>query len=198
MVMDKNESIAYLQDRKILTARVATAENRLSQAQANLEYAKRKWRKTIIGFIAFLALALFNGGVQGDDIIGFFLFAAVPAFLIYRKITHWIQPAQHELDEATASLTQERNDPNYLKGMQGFPEKFYNYADVYRLHKLMTENRADTLKEAYTLLESQHFYEDQLSVQEEIRSLQADTAASAKTAAVASSIAAASSLFDRR
>ncbi|TWT10370.1 hypothetical protein [Streptococcus sp. sy004] len=58
------------------------------------------------------------------------------------------------------------NDSAYLEVKLGFPEKFYNYHDIYRLYKLIEEYRADSLKEAFNLLESQHFQENQQFYQE--------------------------------
>ena len=62
-----------------------------------------------------------------------------------------------------------------------------------RLWKLVNENRARDLQEAFNILETQHFQEDQLAAQEEIKSLQEDIAASTHSAAVNSGIAAVSS-----
>ena len=105
----------------------------------------------------------------------------------------YISPANEAIKKDQVALQQELNDPFYQQEAKEFPEKFYNYWDVLRLWKLVNENRARDLQEAFNILETQHFQEDQLAAQEEIKSLQEDIAASTHSAAVNSGIAAVSS-----
>ena len=97
--------------------------------------------------------------------------------------------AQAALKVAQAN-GQESITATYVQGADGFPEKFYNYWDALRLWKLVNENRATSLQEAFNLLETQHFQEDQLSMQAEMNRLQADIATNSKIAAVASTVTA--------
>ena len=71
-----------------------------------------------------------------------------------------------------------------------FPQKFYNYHDLFRLYNLIAEGRASTLPEAYNLLEMQQFHETQVNLQEEANALQADIARSSRVSAVANVVTA--------
>ncbi len=88
-------------------------------------------------------------------------------------------------------LQPEISQPAYQQqGMQGFPQKFYNYHDLFRLYNLIAEGRASTLPEAYNLLEMQQFHETQVNLQEEANALQADIARSSRVSAVANVVTA--------
>ena len=97
---------------------------------------------------------------------------------------------QQALANAQALYNQEISQPAYQQGMQGFPQKFYNYHDLFRLYNLIAEGRASTLPEAYNLLEMQQFQETQVNLQEEANALQADIARSSRVSAVANVVTA--------
>lgn len=95
-----------------------------------------------------------------------------------------------KLEEAEKNYQIAISTPGYLDGKNDFPEKFYNYHDIYRLYGLIKEYRADSLKEAFNLLETQHFQESQQAHQEQIAMLQEDMAKSAKISAAANVVTA--------
>ena len=203
-IMDRNETLEYLEEKRIALAPVAIAQQDRAPKQFKSEKAEKRLRKTIIAFWVFALIGLFFGGSANEPLIyndaagvaqtnnmGYFLiFGVIAAIIMAVKYKFWVKPAHEILDEANQKLRQEENMPAYIEGRNGFPEEFYTYSDAYRLWKLVNEGRAESLREAYNLLEKQNFYEDQLAIQEETRSLQADTAASAKIAAIAATVAA--------
>lgn len=118
----------------------------------------------------------------------------IALYLTYRRKETKVKPALETVRIAQTILEEELNNPDYLKGKQGFPEKFYNYTSIHRLQKLITEGRVDELKEAFNLLEQQNFQETQIALQEEMHALQKDIAASSRATAIASTITAVSSV----
>lgn len=183
--MTREETLDYLVEKRQQTAGVADAEYQVSQANSQVVYQNGRLKKTII----FLAVFGVIGFMAGQPMTGFIWLAAAVGVFFYKK-TKWVQPATEVLTAARQRLDQERQNPNYINGAQGFPSEFYNYSEVYRLWKLVNENRATSLQEAFNLLEKQHFYEDQKSAQEEIVSLQQDIAASSRWNAAASTVTA--------
>ncbi|ADN97956.1 hypothetical protein Nizo2494_0851 [Lactiplantibacillus plantarum] len=179
----------FLKNKRSATAGVASAQQALAADQDKLAKDKKRFHKTIIGFgiLAVAALLLQSGAslviTSAAIAIGLFVF----------KYLHYLSPTNEVIQKDQASLQQELANPVYQQEANGFPEKFYNYWDALRLWKLVNENRARDLQEAFNLLETQHFQEDQLAAQEEIKSLQADIAANAHATAVNSGIAAVSS-----
>ncbi|MHA8109931.1 hypothetical protein ACYATP_00070 [Lactobacillaceae bacterium Melli_B4] len=203
--MNKNEILNYLAEKRQLTAPVAFARNEFNNKKIELrEIKKEKWKLLIWGcgfWFVFMILKNLYDGVNNylttptdssSDLDGIIFFVPIVLMivLIILKRKKFIEPAQREVYKSLQALKEEENNPNYMNGVNGFPQEFYNYTDIFRLYKLISEGRADTLKEAYNLLETQHFYEDQASRQEEIRSLQQDTANSARWSAIAASIVA--------
>ncbi|RYC98130.1 hypothetical protein [Facklamia hominis] len=188
--MYKQEILNYLLEKRKITAPVAIAENNLLQAEKNLNKAKSKLQPAISFFILFgvgcIIYNLLDSGTIADSFL--YLIAALAIHLIREKV--WVAPAMLQLTEAQQLYESERSVNEYIEGVKGFPEKFYNYNDVYRLWKLIDEGRASTLPEAYNLLENQHFQEAQLSKQEEFAALQADIARNARIAANSSMISA--------
>lgn len=187
--MTKEQLLDFLQNKRSATAGVASVQQTLRADQEKLEKGKKKFSKTIIAFAILAVLTLlFQSGAAGV-----FTFAAIAIGLYALKYFRYISPANEAIQKDQATLQQELNDPFYQQEAKEFPEKFYNYWDALRLWKLVNENRARDLQEAFNILETQHFQEDQLAAQEEIRSLQEDIAASTHSAAVNSGIAAVSS-----
>lgn len=189
--MNKQEILNYLSEKKRITAPVAAAEEQADQAQQTYMKAKKKWRPGIIILLIFALLEIYGFNKPWGDflsILGFLFFGGIAVFLIYRKITHHIKPAEAKLAEANSILQRARSNPEYRNGSKDFPAKFYNYYDIYRLWNFINEGRAESLKEAYNLLETHYFQEDQLAIQEDIRRLQSETAAASKVTATASVI----------
>lgn len=197
--MDRNELLNYLDQKRMETAGVAQAQQTLSDDKNRLENAKRKWRKTII----FLWILVVIGGLNnqtgdffslGDALVG----SILPAGLMIFKYFKYIKPLNEQIAKDQVKLNEELNNPVYQNGKNGFPEKFYNYGDVYLLWKLVSENRATTLQEAFNLLETQQYRANQMAIQEQIKAIQEDTARSAKIAAVASTVSAVNSTRPRK
>lgn len=200
--MNKQEILKYLSEKKKLTAPIAIAEDEVNKAELNYDKAKKKWR---IGIIVLLVLTIAyvwfcftgnlrffyfdeNGIIQAGGIGGLILFGGLSALFIYIKVNHYVKPAEHDLTKALSILRQERNNPAYQNGSKDFPDKFYNYYDIYRLWNFINDGRADNLKEAYNLLETHQFQADQIAIQEDIRRLQIETANASKVTAAASVI----------
>ncbi|ATO45070.1 hypothetical protein [Loigolactobacillus coryniformis] len=187
--MTREQLLDFLMGKRQATAGVADAQQNLSADQEALVNGKKKFRKINIVLIILAVLS----GVTMDTIVDFggpIVFGGLAiALWIYRK-NHYIQPASEAIEKDKIAVQQALEDPVYVQGADGFPEKFYNYWDALRLWKLVNENRATSLQEAFNLLETQHFQEDQLSMQAEMNSLQADIATNSKIAAVASTVTA--------
>lgn len=214
--MDREQTLDFLLKKRSETAEVATAQYELQDAENKFSNGKKKLHKTIIMFWIITVFNYFFTGDSSDLMynnsilyydnasrqvalghLGAILLPAIIAgLLMLFKYRHYLMPAQNEINKAKHHLQSAEDNPIYQNGSKGFPTKFYNYSDAYRLWKLIDENRANTLQDAFNLLETQHFYEDQISIQEEIRSLQQDIAANAEAAARSASIAASSSTIN--
>lgn len=185
LIMDRTELLDFLMNKRSITAGVAMVQQRLNEAQAKIEKGKKKFRGILIALWIFMLLVLFGGGFK----------TAMPLILIIvaiygYKYMRFIMPGKEAETQALADLDAETSNADYIAGKQGFPEKFYNYFDIFRLWKLIDENRARDLQEAFNILETQQFQETQLSMQEEMRGLQQDIAANSRLAAVSSTVSA--------
>ncbi|PWG00021.1 hypothetical protein [Levilactobacillus bambusae] len=190
--MTKDELLNYLLEKRSDTAGVAKAKQTLATDQSKLAKGKQKFHKTIIASLIMAVLFMFT-----DEKGVMMFFAVIAVAFIGLKLVLYIMPANEAIQKDQADLQTELDNPIYQAGAKGFPEKFYNYSDAFRLWKLISENRAGDLQSAFNLLETQHFQEDQMSIQEEIKGLQEDiaenarkTAANSRTAAVSSTIGA--------
>lgn len=182
--MTREEILNYLMERRKLTAPVADMRNKLNEAMKKRNKALKKgWGAIVV--LAVLAYLVNDGEGVKTSIIA----VGIIIFLLIRKVKIYLDSSKI-IEEERNNLAEAEGQKAYQDGLRGFPEKFYNYSDVYRLWKLVNEGRADSLREAYNLLETQHFYEDQAAVQEEIRNLQQDVASAGKTTAVASVVTA--------
>lgn len=210
--MNIEETLDYLYELKRIVVPVTVAQNSVADAEYNLIKARSFLSKTIL---VFGGLAIFwlivindhnyegynhffffdeNGVIQGGKIGNFLLFAGIAVALFYYKQKRRVDPAQAVYNNARQILNRELNNPDYINGVVGFPQNFYNYSDIYRLIKLIEEGRADSLKEAFNLLEQQQYQETQIAIQEEMRQLQADMAESARATAINTGITAAASV----
>lgn len=202
--MDKKEMLDYLSEKKRLTEPVAVAENHVRAAKQDYEKARRKWKWGINILIVFVVLFIWDfltddrrlfyfdehHTIQAGGLGGIILFGGILLLLLYVKSRRYTNPAKSRLAEAQNILQQEKNKPDYRNGSKNFPAKFYNYSDLFCLWKIINEERADSLKEAYNLLETQQFQEDQMAIQEDIRRLQQETATASKVNAAASVVTA--------
>ena|GEM_PF-1519761 len=196
--MNRDEILNYLMGLRHVTAPVAIAENNLRRNQDLYDKAKKKWWLPIgicvvftIGYMSMVGdgdKAIMTGN-QFGGVGGLLVFGGLTVLFLYLKFSKQGK-LKRSVDGSTDILMQEKSNPEYQNGLNGFPAKFYHYSEIYRLWKLISEGRAETLKEAYNLLETQHFYEDQLSMQEEMRNLQQDIAFTGKVTAVASVVSA--------
>ena len=64
---------------------------------------------------------------------GFLLMLGLMGGLIAIKYFVFVAPAKQALANAQALYNQEISQSAYQQGMQGFPQKFYNYHDLFRL-----------------------------------------------------------------
>ncbi|MDY3023811.1 hypothetical protein ACEF17_09395 [Streptococcus hyovaginalis] len=185
--MTKNEILNYLSEKRQILAPSALAWD-------NLENTKKKTSQINSGmtWLIWFTVAGFVFQIFRETTsFGFWWYLFLLA--VIAKVLVWMFIARKQVQEAESIYRQELNTEEYRAGMAGFPEKFYNYGDVYRLYNLISEDRADTLKEAYNLLETQQFQETQLSMQQESLALQEDISRSSRAAAVSASIAAVNS-----
>lgn len=198
--MDRNELLNYLQEKRNATAGVANAQANLSSAKRSLSNAEDKWHKTILwvgGFgICAMIFDILNNSL--NDIWGALFLLAIAAGLKYWKQVNYVKPAEGVVAQKRQELNAEYDAHTYKQGMNGFPKKFYNYADVYRLWNLVNENRATTLQDAFNLLETQQFQESQMEIQKQIRAAQEDIARNARIAAEAAGAAAAAASRPRK
>ncbi|MFC3927476.1 hypothetical protein ACVR05_00845 [Streptococcus caprae] len=197
--MTKEEILNLLAEKRKLTAPVAVASKNLNQAQLVYNNAKKFLQWLINSLLIWAILVLIvnvidSWGNPMKSAIWFILAGGI----YFARLKLKIEPAKLVLDEAQYAYNVAVNDPDYIAGAQGFPQKFYNYHDIYRLYQLISEGRAMTLPEAYNLLESQQFQETQLSIQEETRALQADIANSSRVTATASTITAFNTFMNRK
>lgn len=181
--MTTNEILDLLLQKRQLTAPVASALAKLVEARSLAESRSKTTKWVVIGVLVLLATISQT----------FFLpmvFAGFAGFFYHKSR---VVPIKEELARAQEIYDYEINVPEYIQGKVGFPEKFYNYRDTYRLWKLVSEGRALTLQEAYNLLETQQFQETQQAKQEEMLALQQDTASNTRWAAIAATVAAVNS-----
>lgn len=202
--MSKKEILDYLAEKKRLTLPVAIAENRERTAECNYEKARKKWKWGIKILFVFLILYIWyflsedrrlfyfdeHHTFQAGGLGGIILFGGILLLLLYVKSLLYTTPAEKKLTEAQNILKQEKNKPDYINGSKNFPAKFYNYSDLFCLWKIIDEERAESLKEAYNLLETQQFQQDQMAMQEDIRRLQQETVIASKVNAAASVVTA--------
>ena len=174
--MTTQEILQLLDEKRVLTAPAAVAWDEVQRQQNRLNKAAKRLNGPITVTLALNLLFAFTIFLLGGLIaIKYFVFVA---------------PAKQALANAQALYNQEISQPAYQQGMQGFPQKFYNYHDLFRLYNLIAEGRASTLPEAYNLLEMQQFQETQVNLQEEANALQADIARSSRVSAVANVVTA--------
>ena len=186
--MTTQEILQLLDEKRVLTAPAAVAWDEVQRQQNRLNRAAKRLNGPITVTMALNLLFAFTIFLleQSHLMNGFLLMLALMGGLIAFKYFVFVAPAK----QAQALYNQEISQPAYQQGLQGFPQKFYNYHDLFRLYNLIAEGRASTLPEAYNLLEMQQFQETQVNLQEEANALQADIARSSRVSAVANVVTA--------
>lgn len=207
--MNREEILNYLMTKRRLTAPATNAETELNNAKEHYEVASNKYIKALMWLVGLTLLFAFLtykekdfrlyyhtklGVLQFTTFTFTLIFGLVTTLIYFYRKNSIVQPAEQWLAESQEAYNIEVSKQAYIDGKKGFPAKFYNHHDCYRLYKLIEEHRADDLKEAFNLLESQHFNEAMLSMQDEMLALQQDVAASARMAATSSAVAAAASV----
>ena len=199
--MNREETLNYLSELRYIVAPVGQASYAYQKATDAYNRVKDRWNKVVgglvlVGGICILG-ALFEirhfifyitpqGSLQlGGGSFGAILIAIGFGIVRYKK-NNLLAPAIKELQATKAVLEKAKAERAYQEEAKRFPAKFYNYSDIYRLHQLVAEGRADSLKEAFNLLEQQKFQEKQISLQEEMNLIQSDIAASSRVTAAAS------------
>ena len=184
--MTTQEILQLLDEKRVLTAPAAVAWDEVQRQQNRLNRAAKRLNGPITVTMALNLLFAFTIFLleQSHLMNGFLLMLGLMGGLIAFKYFVFVAPAKQAL------YNQEISQPAYQQGLQGFPQKFYNYHDLFRLYNLITEGRASTLPEAYNLLEMQQFQETQVNLQEEANALQADIARSSRVSAVANVVTA--------
>ncbi len=184
--MTTQEILQLLDEKRVLTAPAAVAWDEVQRQQNRLNKAAKRLNGPITVTLALNLLFAFTIFLleQSHLMHGFLLMLGLMGGLIAIKYFVFVAPAKQALANAQALYNQEISQPAYQQGMQGFPQKFYNYHDLFRLYNLIAEGRASTLPEAYNLLEMQQFQETQVNLQEEANALQADIARSSRVSAV--------------
>ena len=186
--MTTQEILQLLDEKRVLTAPAAVAWDEVQRQQNRLNRAAKRLNGPITVTLALNLLFAFTIFLleQSHLMNGFLLMLGLMGGLIAFKYFVFVAPAKQALANAQALYNQEISQ----QGLQGFPQKFYNYHDLFRLYNLITEGRASTLPEAYNLLEMQQFQETQVNLQEEANALQADIARSSRVSAVANVVTA--------
>ncbi|GAB6091846.1 hypothetical protein [Furfurilactobacillus curtus] len=175
--MSKEEIIAFLVQKKNLTSAVQNARADVASAQKDLNRVKKRFRTMLIVSL-LIALVTFT---SGEMFLIWVIFVGVVCYFRFRDGKR----INTTLREATRNLANEEQQPDYQKGMQDFPQKFYSYWTIDRLIHLVQENRATTLQEAFNVAETQDFQHDQLAIQQENLAVSKSTNSAAKTSAIA-------------
>ena len=187
--MNRDEALYYLAEKRELLAPVAYSFKDYRNKDVKYKDIKSKTKIPLIVSILGVYISLTIGTARdGNFIVG--LLGAVVFFFVARFCFKIRGKAKEDMEEAKSFHGNELSRPEYRQGAEGFPSKFYNYDDVYRLYALLEEGRALTLQDAFNLLETQQFQEKQLSIQEATRALQQDIANNARVAAHNSKVAA--------
>lgn len=146
--MNREELLQFLEKKKVATAPVAAAEKSFRECQGRLNQAEAKWRKIIMIFAGLAAVWLLLGILGGDfngiyidrhgnlqlgGLGGTMLWGAVAAALIFIKQKMYVSPAEEVYAEAAEALKIAKSNSDYMNEAKDFPEKFYNYSDIFTL-----------------------------------------------------------------
>lgn len=133
----KEDILTYLNNKRERTINVADAENRL-------QYVKDERKKYFI-ILIFIGIPMFFFGDIIASVLGLLL-----GVLVIKKIIS----LNKQVNLSEENLITEKNSPEYLNGLEDFPEKFYDFETLGYLIYLIQVNRARTLQDAFNLLET--------------------------------------------
>ncbi|AUV74197.1 hypothetical protein C1940_17245 (plasmid) [Lactiplantibacillus plantarum subsp. plantarum] len=135
----KEELLTYLSNKRNLTVKVAEAENCLKN--------KKNERKTYFIFLILFGFFILTAGGTVSYIL---LFLEIPIILLIINLSVQVNSLKKD-------LIAKQSSQDYLKGMEDFPSKFYDYATLGHLMRLIQVNRVKTIQEAFNLLESRAY-----------------------------------------
>ena len=163
----KEKILKYLSQKQELTAGVQNARYQLSVSESNFLKLKTKFKRYFLLMVVvfFIGVPILSSNVTVVGIFGNIWFIGFIG-LIYLRFTQGSQ-SKSIIQNAKLKLENEKSKPDYINGMNDFPNKFYSYWTIDRLINLVKENRAKTLQEAYNIVENQDFQNDQLAIQQE-------------------------------
>lgn len=133
----KEDILTYLNNKRERTINVADAENRL-------QYVKDERKKYFI-ILIFIGIPMFFFGDIIASVLGLLL-----GVLVIKKIIS----LNKQVNLSEENLITEKNSPEYLNGLEDFPEEFYDFETLGYLIYLIQVNRARTLQDAFNLLET--------------------------------------------
>lgn len=188
--MEKEEMLNFLAEKNILTEPVDNARQNLNVKHARYSRAMSRFKYPIYFFgglclLPVIDIILFNNSTFFENLVVLVVMLFFVA-VFYGLRVLFAKPSKVAYEEAYSIFVRESNRPEYIAGKEGFPAKFYNYNDTYKLYFLIKEGRAFTLPEAYNLLEVQKFHNSHLEIQEQIRDYHQDIANSARVTAASS------------
>lgn len=182
--MTKEEIISYLTDKQKLTARVQDLrhDSYVVQTQMDSEQNKYKKRRNIFFIVAVILLFMGNNLAW----FGILFVVLVGGYVVLRSMRATAQgKLKAQMDQINQQIADEQNQPDYIAGLQDFPQKFYSFWVIDRLIHLVRENRATTLQEAFNVAENQDFQNDQLAIQQQNLAVAESTNSAAKVSAAA-------------
>lgn len=193
--MNKQETLNYLQERKTILAPVYEVESIYS----GKEYKLDKRTDSIGQMTAYIIIAglgaillniimLFSGVITYSFIILGLVLLGVGIVFNFGCHLLFCSKLENEVNGLKARYQELTSTRLYREKLAGFPQEFYNYIAVYKLFRLIDENRALTLQEAYNTLERQNFYEDQAAHNYMMAEYQKDIANYTQLAAINSEI----------
>lgn len=133
----KEDILTYLNNKRERTINVADAENRL-------QYVKDERKKYFI-ILIFIGIPMFFFGDIIASVLGLLL-----GVLVIKKIIS----LNKQVNLFEENLITEKDSPEYLNGLEDFPEEFYDFETLGYLIYLIQVNRARTLQDAFNLLET--------------------------------------------
>ncbi|MFT8998084.1 MAG: hypothetical protein ABF575_01345 [Liquorilactobacillus hordei] len=165
--MNKEETLKYLQEKQQLTVAVQNARHNLATANEQLNLVNSQFKKRLlITVIAGVIVPFMTLNSVIFYVLWLIVWWAVFIGLFVMKFRQG-NGLKMQVQTARENLNAEENKQEYLAGANDFPNKFYSYWTIDRLIKLVKDNRAVTLQDAFNLAENQDFQNDQLALQQE-------------------------------
>ncbi|KRL05040.1 hypothetical protein [Liquorilactobacillus hordei] len=165
--MNKEETLKYLQEKQQLTVAVQNARHNLATANEQLNLVNSQFKKrlliTVIAGVIVPFMTLNSMIFYVLWLIGWWT-VFIGLFVMKFRQGNGLKM---QVQTARENLNVEENKQEYLAGANDFPNKFYSYWTIDRLIKLVKDNRAVTLQDAFNLAENQDFQNDQLALQQE-------------------------------